>query len=324
MTRGDTDWPIAVGPVSSRRLGRSLGVNNVPPKTCSYSCVYCQLGRTTRSTSDRVEFRAPKELLEAVRERVEKAEQVGESIDYLTFVANGEPTLDARLGEAIDLLGSLRRPIAVISNASLLWQKGVRRDLSDADWVSLKVDAVDEDVWRRVNRPHEALRINAIQEGLLEFGERFDGRLVTETMLVKDVNDDKERIRETAVLLGRLRPAVAYVAAPIRPPAEKWVEASEMERMIEAYEMFREHVDRVEFLIGYEGDEITLSGDVKESLLGITAVHPMRAEAVDELLARTGTDRDVVRRLVDEGRLVRLDHRGHTFYVKGWIERGQA
>jgi len=309
--------PVAFGPVPSRRLGRSLGINNIPPKTCSYSCTYCQLGRTTRMVSERAEFHAPKEILRGVRKRVREAEQAGESIDYLTFVADGEPTLDVRLGEAIDLLRSLGWPIAVISNASLLWRADVRGDLAGADWVSLKVDAADETTWRTLNRPHRSLRFGRIQDGLLEFAEGFGGRLVSETMLVGGVNDDERHVDGIAALVGRLKPAVAYVAAPTRPPAEPWVDLPRMDVIVGAHQSFGERAKRVELLIGYEGNEFTSSGGLEETLLGTTAVHPMREEAVDELLMRTGGNRSVVRRLVQEGRLVRLDHGGHTFYVRG-------
>ena len=127
---------IAFGPVPSRRLGRSLGINNIPPKTCSYSCVYCQLGRPTKMQIERLGFYPPQRIFREVLRRVDEAWQTGEAIDYLTFVSDGEPTLDIRLGEAIDRLRPLGKKIAVISNASLLWRTDVRNDLTGADWVS--------------------------------------------------------------------------------------------------------------------------------------------------------------------------------------------
>lgn len=308
--------PIAFGPVPSRRLGRSLGINNVPPKTCSYSCVYCQLGRTTAMRVERLDFHPPEEICREVRRRVDEVRQAGETIDYLTVVPDGEPTLDARLGEAIDRLKPLGVPIAVISNASLLWRADVRDDLAGADWVSLKVDAADETTWRTLNRPHRSLRFGRIQDGLLEFAEGFGGRLVSETMLVDGVNDDEWHVDGIAALVGRLKPGTAYVAAPTRPPAEPWVELPRMDVIVGAYQSFAKRTHCVELLIGYEGDEFSSSGGLEETLLGTTAVHPMREEAVDELLVRTGRHWSVVRRLVQEGRLVRLDHGGHTFYMR--------
>ncbi len=312
----DESRTIAFGPVPSRRLGRSLGVNNIPPKTCTYSCVYCQLGRTDRMRSERTAFYRPDEIYQEVLERVEQADAAGDPIDYLTFVPDGEPTLDAHLGESIDRLKRIGLPIAVISNASLLWRADVQNDLANADWVSVKVDAADEETWTAVNRPHGNLQFKRVQEGVLGFAETFGGRLVSETMLVRGINDRERQIQGIAAFLGRLKPTVAYVAAPTRPPAEPWVELPRMDAMVRVHETFRGRLDRVELLIGYEGNEFSPSGGGEESLLAITAVHPMREEAVDELLERTGEDWAIVRRMVDDGRLVRIDHEGHTFYVR--------
>ncbi|MFO7742846.1 MAG: radical SAM protein, partial [Anaerolineae bacterium] len=132
---------IAFGPVPSRRLGRSLGINNIPPKICTYSCAYCQLGRTIKMEVERRPFYEPEDILRHVQDKVEKSEGAGEAIDYLTFVPDGEPTLDANLGHEIELLQPLGIKIAVISNASLVWREDVREELGQADWVSLKVDA---------------------------------------------------------------------------------------------------------------------------------------------------------------------------------------
>ena len=175
---------IAFGPVPSRRLGRSLGINNIPPKVCTYSCVYCQVGRTLKMQVERQAFYAPQEVTQAVRDGIERAGKASEPIDYLTFVPDGEPTLDVNLGREIALLRSLGVPVAVISNGTLIWRDDVRADLMAADWVSLKVDATREEVWRGIDRPHGHLRLSAILEGMLEFAQVYEGDLVTETMLV--------------------------------------------------------------------------------------------------------------------------------------------
>ena len=135
---------IAFGPVPSRRLGRSLGINNIPPKVCSYSCAYCQVGKTIQMEAQRRPYYSPQEIYEEVKEKVESSRSQGLAIDYLTFVPDGEPTLDANLGKEIDMLKPLGIKMAVISNASLIWDESVREDLKKADWVSVKVDALDE------------------------------------------------------------------------------------------------------------------------------------------------------------------------------------
>ncbi|MCD6323970.1 MAG: radical SAM protein, partial [Desulfurococcales archaeon] len=187
---------LVFGPVPSRRLGRSLGVNNIPPKTCTYSCVYCQLGNTLTMTVERRAFYRPEEIVEAVSKHAGKVLQLGGRIDYVTFVPDGEPTLDINLGEEIAGIKALGFRVAVITNSSLIWLDDVRDALLQADWVSLKVDAVDEHVWRRVDRPHKSLKLGSILEGIQEFSRSFKGFLATETMLVSRVNDDTNSICE--------------------------------------------------------------------------------------------------------------------------------
>ncbi len=307
---------IAFGPVPSRRLGRSLGVNNIPPKACTYSCVYCQLGRTIKMQVERRVFYEPEQVLQDVQHKVEKAREIGEPIDYLTFVPDGEPTLDVNLGREIELLRPLGIPIAVITNGSLVWREDVREDLMGADWVSLKVDSTREEVWHRINRPHGTLQLTLILDGALEFAKAFGGKLATETMLVAGVNDSDDHGREVADFLARLRPDCAYLSILTRPPAEEWVRPPDEEAINRVYQIFSQRLDHVEHLIGYEGNAFAFTGNVEEDLLSITAVHPMREEAVSEFLAQAGADRPVIHRLIAQGQLVETEYRGRKFYVR--------
>jgi len=307
---------IAFGPVPSRRLGQSMGVNNIPPKICTYSCAYCQLGRTIKVQVKRQAFYEPTDILQEVGEKIAAARDRGEPIDYLTFVPDGEPTLDARLGREIRLLKPLGIPIAVITNASLIWQPEVREDLMEADWVSLKVDAVQEPVWRRIDHPHRSLQLAAILEGALAFAHSFGGRLVTETMLVAGINDGEAHLSEVADLLSRLQPAVAYLAVPTRPPAERELRPPDAASLNRAYQLVSSKAPRVEYLIGYEGDAFASTGDPRVDLLSITAVHPMREDAVDTFLARAGEDRSTLHDLLGQGQLVETAYQGHKFYLR--------
>jgi wyosine [tRNA(Phe)-imidazoG37] synthetase (radical SAM superfamily) len=306
----------AYGPVPSRRLGQSLGINHVPPKVCTYSCVYCQLGRTDRMRCERREFYPPEEVVRDVEEQVRRARENDERIDYLTFVPDGEPTLDANLRREIELLEPLGIKMAVLSNASLMWMEEVREDLLGADWVSLKVDAVTDDVWRRVDRPHGRLEIETLLEGMREFADVFEGELATETMLVRGLNDDGEEAARVAAFLEELDPDKAYVAIPTRPPAEAWVEPADEEAVNKAYQIFEGGLRHVEYLIGYEGDAFAFTGEVRKDLLSITSVHPMREEAVRKLLSKAGADWGTVDRLIDEGKLVELLYGGKRFYMR--------
>ena len=307
---------IVFGPVPSRRLGRSLGINNIPPKMCTYSCVYCQLGRTMKMQVGRSAFYGPEGILRGVQNKVERAREAGESIDYLTFVPDGEPTLDVDLGREIELLRPLGIKIGVITNSSLIWREDVREDLMKADWVSLKMDSVREEVWRGINRAYGTLQLTSILDGALEFAQAFNGELATETMLVEGVNDGDDHIREVAGFLSRLRPATAYLAISTRPPAEEWVHPPAEEVINRAYQILSEKIKQVEYLIGYEGNAFAFTGDVEEDLLGITSVHPMREDAVSEFLARAGADWLAVHRLIARGQLIEMAYEERKFYMR--------
>jgi wyosine [tRNA(Phe)-imidazoG37] synthetase (radical SAM superfamily) len=310
----------AYGPVPSRRLGTSLGINNIPAKVCSYACVYCQVGRTSRLRYERRAFTEPQTIFADVEGSLAKARTADERVDYLTFVPDGEPTLDLHLGASIDRLRTLGVPVGVISNSSLLWRADVRDELGRADWVSLKVDAVDETAWRRINRPHKALSLARILDGMRAFATTFGGRLVTETMLVRGINDGVDNIQALAAFLSELQPAIAYLGIPTRPPAEPWVRAPDAATLNRAYHILGDKLRHVEYLTGYEGNAFACTGNIATDLLAITAVHPMREEAVGALLARASSSWGTVERLVQDGQLAATEYEGHRFYLRRFAQ----
>jgi len=307
---------IIFGPVPSRRLGQSLGINNIPPKICTYSCVYCQLGRTLHMQVERQAFYKPEEILRAIEKKVKDAKDKEERIDYLTFVPDGEPTLDINLGKEIELFKPLGIKIAVISNASLMWQKDVRDDLFGADWVSLKIDAVSEDIWRRVNRPHKSLQLDKIFQGILEFSDAFNGKIATETMLIQDINDNTQDIEKIANFIAGLRDAKGYISIPTRPPAGKWVKPANEHTINKAYQLFKEKSVITEYLIGYEGNAFAFTGNIEEDLLSITSVHPMREEAVSEFLKKAKANWVLIEKLINGDKLVEVKYKDKKFYIR--------
>ena len=307
---------ITFGPVPSRRLGRSLGINNIPPKVCTYSCVYCQLGRTKKIEVESRNFYDPEEIQKSVAEKIDLADKAEESIDYLTFVPDGEPSLDIHLGREIERLKSRGLKVAVITNSSLIWYDRVKEDLKKADWISLKIDSVEEKIWRKINRPHRFLELRKILDGIIEFSRQYKGQLVTETMLVRDLNDSEDHIRNLTDFIKQLSNDTSYLSVPIRPPAEKWVRQPTEEMLIRAYQILSSQIKNVEVLIGYEGNAFAFTGNVQQDLLSITAVHPMREEAVTEFLSKAKAGWSVVDQLIDEGVLVEREFQGHKFYAR--------
>jgi wyosine [tRNA(Phe)-imidazoG37] synthetase (radical SAM superfamily) len=307
---------IVFGPIPSRRLGRSLGINNIPPKVCSYSCVYCQIGLTDSMSIERKEFYKPEMIFKEVSERVEQLINTGEKIDYLTFVPDGEPTLDINLGREILLFKTLKLKIAVITNASLLWDEKVRSDLMNADWISLKIDTVNEIIWHKLNRPNGKLNFREILNGIKIFASLFHGELTTETMLVKGMNDNLIELKNTARFINKINPDKSFILVPIRPPAEKYIEPPTEENLNEAYQIFNGLIGNTELLAYSEGTDFTFSSDLEKELQSILAVHPMRKDAVEAFLTRANTDLNIIYELIDKNILKEVHYSGATFFVK--------
>jgi len=307
---------IAFVPVPSRRLGQSLGINNIPPKVCTYSCIYCQVGRTMDMQIERNQFYNTEDIIKEVKFKIQEALKRKEPIDYLTFVPDGEPTLDINLGKEINMLKSLGMKIAVISNASLIWKEEVKNELKAADWVSFKIDAINENIWHKINRAHGLLKLDKILQGIKEFSRSYSGELVTETMLIKGFNDNATELERIADFIKEIEPKKSYLSIPTRPPAESWVKSASEDNINLAYQIFDEKSIDVEYLIGYEGNAFAFTGNVEEDLLSITSVHPMREEAVSKLLSKAKADWDTIEKLITQDKLIELEHGNNKFYMR--------
>lgn len=307
---------IAFGPVPSRRLGQSVGINNIPPKICTYSCVYCQLGKTQSMQITRQPFYQPQEILSTVKRKIHRAKKQSVIIDYLTFVADGEPTLDSNLGEDIEILKTLGIKIAVITNSSLLWKKAVRDDLDKTDWISLKIDTVEKESWYEINRPYRSLNFIDILEGISEFAYSYQGNFVTETMLIKDVNDTSKCLEKVAQFIAKISPKKSYISVPIRPPAESWVKTPSEDRINRAFQLFKEYGIETEYLINYEGNTFASTGKLEEDLLGIMSVHPIHEDGLRELLLKANSSWSIIERLITEKKIIETEYNGKKFYKK--------
>jgi wyosine [tRNA(Phe)-imidazoG37] synthetase (radical SAM superfamily) len=238
---------------------------------------------------DRREFYKPEDILNEVAEKIIDVRNVGESIDYITFVPDGEPTLDLNLGHMIKLLKLYEINLAVITNGSLLWKKDVQEDLFNADLVSIKIDSVIKDVWGKINRPHRKLSLSKIIEGIDYFSQHYKGDLLTETMMVTGINDSDESLVDTAALINWLKPTKAYLLIPTRPPAESWIMPPSNEVINKAFQIFKDRVKDVELLTGYEGNDFTYTGNIEDELLSTLSVHPMREETIESFVTKCMT-----------------------------------
>lgn len=307
---------IAFGPIPSRRLGLSLGINNITTgKVCSYGCVYCQIGKTPRKVTERQVFYEPENLVKNVEAHLKKLDSE-HSPDYLTFVANGEPTLDINLGTEIRLLKKTGIPVAVISNASLMHIENVWKDLMQADWVSLKIDSVNEQTWRKINSPSEWLSLNEIIEGIKSFSADYKGKLHTETMLVEGYNDSVVDLEQTAIFNSQIKPSIAYISIPTRPPALKEINAVSETKITEAWNIFSEKGIKTELITGFEGSNAGFTGNAIEDILNITAVHPLREDSMAELIRKENTDTSALNYLLNMGLIKKINYKGMDYYSR--------
>jgi wyosine [tRNA(Phe)-imidazoG37] synthetase (radical SAM superfamily) len=263
-------------------------------------------------------FLQARKHFQKIKKKVNDAVSSDEGVDYLTFVPDGESTLDINLGKELSLLKQIGIPRAAITNASLIWQKDVKEDLLEADFVSLKVDTVSEDLWRRINRPHKDLKLGTMLEGITEFTREFKGTVVSETMLIDRINygDEFEKVADFLKQLKGLDKV--YVAIPTRLPTERWVRPVKEETINFAFQIFSKRLgaNRVEYLIGYEGNTFAFTGKVTKDLLSITAVHPMPREAVEGFLRKANSDWNIIEKLLREKKLVELEYEGNAYYMR--------
>lgn len=306
---------IVFGPVPSRRLGHSLGINNIKSKTCTYDCIYCQVGPTTCRSTCRGSFLNPYELFCLVRRNIELSTEQGIRIDYISFVPSGEPTLDLGLSKEIRLLREFGYKIAVFTNSSLLWNDIVKEDLLFADYVSVKVDTVNEATWNTINRPHRRLRFQTILNGIDGFSKSYSGVLTTETMLVKNVNDTLDEVGAIGEYLSGLKRRKSYFAIPVRPPAEPYAVAPDPHTLSEISSFIRNTIADSEMLCFPEGKDFEGAGSIEEELLGILSVHPMNEEAMESFIRRKGGTTDTLQSMIGQNTIKATNFDGRTFYI---------
>ena len=233
MTRDNGTYHYLFGPVPSRRLGKSLGVDIVPLKTCTQNCLYCQLGRDAPVTLQRKVYVPTEAVLDELRRRIAE----GLEADFITVSGSGEPTLHSELGVLLDGIKALTAvPVAVITNGTLLHEPQVRQDCAKADVVLPSLDAGDEATFGRINNPHPDLDFRTFVEGLCRFRDAYKGQIWLEVFFCKDINTDDDSIEKIARLIAKIRPDRIQLNTAVRPvtaPEALLVGRDELERIAE-------------------------------------------------------------------------------------------
>ena len=305
---------LVYGPVPSRRLGRSLGVDLIPFKTCTYDCVYCQLGRTTRKTVRRQRWVDPAEVVTQVGARLASRP------DVIALAGSGEPTLHAGIGEVISGIKEITDvPVAVITNGSLLGRPAVHRGLADADIVLPSLDAPSEELFRRVNRPHESLHLADVVEGLVSFRAGYEGELWLEVMLLAVVTGSPAKARRLAELAARIAPDRIQLNTAVRPPAESFVAPVDRATLDELAALFTPRAEVIAELPAAAGDGVAAETDVLELL----SRRPCTVSDIATGLAIHHAEAlKAVTALVNTGAVNLYTHEDRSFYVAATVAAG--
>ncbi|MFX0024635.1 MAG: radical SAM protein [Candidatus Hermodarchaeota archaeon] len=301
------------GPVPSRRLGTSLGIDPIPSKTCNYQCIYCQLGRTTNFTNIRSNYFPKDQIIAELENAIELHEK---SIDYITFVGSGEPTLYKDLKDLILKVKELStKPICVITNGSLLDQKEVQDALMISDTVLPSLDAGDEYSFIKINRPHPSLQFKNIIQGLRDFSEIFEGKIWIEIMLINGINDSKEELLKIKDKIDVINPDRIDINVPIRPPMEKWVKIPDKNILSILNEIFIEY-SNINF--PEEGKFNIYSSNFEDELISILKRHPMRQDQIIETFSSPNFNKkkilSLLKKLKFQKKITEIYYNNKTFW----------
>lgn len=299
------------GPVSSRRLGLSLGLDLIPYKTCSYDCIYCELGRTSHKTLERHEYIPKKEVLKQLWSYLETLDVMP---DYLTLCGSGEPTLNSKIGEIIrEIKGKISIPVAILTNGSLLFMEDVRRDMVEADVVLPSLDAVTEATFQVTNRPYKSLDIKKVIKGMVDFRQEFGGQIWLEVMLLRGVNDEKSEINRIKAIIERIKPDKIQLNTVVRPPAEDYAAPLTLNQLNKIRDTLGDKTEIIADLT--KTRKFHPSTNLEVDILSIIKRRPCTAEDISNSLGVPGTEiADTMGRLIKKGKARYRIFNGKGFY----------
>ena len=303
------------GPVPSRRLGRSLGIDLVPFKTCTYDCVYCQLGRTTNKTIERKEYIAVEEVVT----ELELSLAAGNAPDYISLAGSGEPTLNSGIGDLIvKIRGLTDIPVTVLTNGSLLWMSEVQDALMEADLVLPSLDAGDEHLFRYVNRPHREISFERMVAGIAEFTKRFSGEVWLEVFLLGGVTGIPAEVEKIASIVRRIQPKRVQLNTVSRPPAEEFAFPLSTHQMLALKGFFPGEVDVISENKGAESHILVLSQARDVDILALIGRRPC---TLNDIAVGLGLNPSEVAKsmkpLCDEGKVVEQRVGGRVYFRLG-------
>jgi wyosine [tRNA(Phe)-imidazoG37] synthetase (radical SAM superfamily) len=297
------------GPVPSRRLGFSLGVDLIPFKTCSLDCTYCQLGKTPHKTLERKAYNPLDNTLEELREALKHQQK----IDYITIAGSGEPTLSTQLGAVISGIKEMSEiPVAVLTNGSLLHCEDVRRELLQADVVIPSLDTVSQEIFTKVNRPHPELSVSQMIAGLDGFRKVFQGKLWLEIMLVRGINDSFEELESMRDVLSTIKLDMIQINTPVRPGTDRTCKPLTSQELACCKEILGEPS---EMIASFDGRQHTLEANLTEKICSMVSRRPLNLSEIADSL---GMDRDqateVLSLLEEQGKVVLHKHGVECYY----------
>ena len=268
------------GPVSSKRLGQSLGVDLLPPKSCTWNCLYCQLGKTRNFVTERQEFFPREEILDEIRQAL----TVNKGLDWITFVGSGETMLYQGIGWLVAEVKKLTAvPVAIITNGSLFYQPEVREELLQADAVLPSVNAGSESLSLQIDRPAGGLTFRQHVEGLVAFRKEYKGRLWIEVMLLGGINDSDEALHDLAAVVKEINPDMVHLVLPTRPAPEQKICLPSDERIERAIAILSEVTTVVNPLKG--NMDLRSAPDLLKAVTDIITRHPVQQRELQKAIA---------------------------------------
>jgi wyosine [tRNA(Phe)-imidazoG37] synthetase (radical SAM superfamily) len=299
------------GPVPSRRLGRSLGIDLVPRKICTYDCIYCQIGKTTKKTLLRKEYVPEEEVLEEVKTFLQEGNS---SIDYHSLGGSGEPTLHSEIRSIIKhIKGITAIPVAVITNGSLIYEREVREDLLQADVILPSLDAVSPAIFKKINRPHPKLLVEKVIEGMVEFRKIYKGEIWLEILFCKGVNDRSGELKKMKEAVERIKPDLIHLNTVVRPPSVDW-----------ARPLSRKELEDIRAFLGEKASIISefdrhltyiSEEDVQEGILRILKRRPLSLLDLSKWMGIPKRElQEQITSLSQEGKIKSRSHRDSIYY----------